>query len=288
MPDGSFSSVVKATVSIGKLTKFCESKGISVEFKGGLFAANIKLQELNKKNEEAVMKNLYTIANKITSKGLYVFSIKADEPIKISGGYDAGKWDVKLNTSSEPNKNLSSIIQMLVTTLRNISLSETELQDYKSKQITAYKMTWDNEIFYFRSIIVIETVMKIIGIDIPRSACMFKIKNGITQFDFKYNVNYSFNYYNNLREFSDSREAFKSKTGVTFGKVIRLPSNEDDYKMLIEYDKVTNPFDYSYNGQGIVVNTSKLFIVITNEVHNILDLEELQKITEYKIEPINK
>ena len=61
MPDGSFSSVVKATVSIGKLTTFCESKGITVEFKGGLFATNIKLQELNKKNEEVVIKNLYSI-----------------------------------------------------------------------------------------------------------------------------------------------------------------------------------------------------------------------------------
>lgn len=59
MPDGSFSSVVKATVSLGKLVSFCENKGISVEFKGGLFTANIKLQKLKTVNEEAVMENLF-------------------------------------------------------------------------------------------------------------------------------------------------------------------------------------------------------------------------------------
>jgi hypothetical protein len=51
LPDGSYASTIKATVSVSKLTSFCESKGVNVEFKGGLFAANIKMQQLNELNE---------------------------------------------------------------------------------------------------------------------------------------------------------------------------------------------------------------------------------------------
>ena len=73
-----------------------------------------------------VIKNLYSIANTIITKGLFDFSIKAEEPVQISGGSDGGKWDVKLNITSKPNKNLNSVIQILVSTLSNISLTETE------------------------------------------------------------------------------------------------------------------------------------------------------------------
>ena len=286
MPDGSFSSVVKATVSIGKLTTFCESKGITVEFKGGLFATNIKLQELNKKNEEVVIKNLYSIANTIITKGLFDFSIKAEEPVQISGGSDGGKWDVKLNITSKPNKNLNSVIQILVSTLSNISLTETEIQDYKSKNIKVFIMSWDHEKFYFRSIDPIEVVMKIVGINIPRATSMFKIENGIVTFNFPYNLKTSFNYYDNLREFENGGRTFKAKTGVAFGLATRLPSNEDDYKMLLEYDHIYNPYYYTQDQNYLKIDTSVLFRTITNEVHNVLDISELNKISEYKVEPI--
>jgi hypothetical protein len=281
MPDGSYTSVLKATVSIGKLATFCESKGIAVEFKGGLFAANIKLQELNKKNEEAIMKNLYIIANTIITKGLFDFSIKVEEPVQISGGSDVGKWDVKLNITSKPNKNLNSVIQILVSTLSNIALSETEIQDYKSKNIKVFIMSWDHEKFYFRSIVPIEVVMKIAGINIPRATSMFKLENGIATFNFPYNQKP-----HNSSNFENGGQAFKAKTRVVIGLATRLPSNEDDYKMLLEYDHVYNPYYYTQDQNYSKIDTSVLFRTITNEVHNALDISELNKISEYKVEPI--
>ena len=47
IPNNGYAMTLNATVSISKLTSFAESKGIAVEFKGGLFAQNIKLQKLN-------------------------------------------------------------------------------------------------------------------------------------------------------------------------------------------------------------------------------------------------
>ena len=49
-PDGGYATALKATVSVTKLTSFVESKGVVVEFKGGLFASHILIQELNEKN----------------------------------------------------------------------------------------------------------------------------------------------------------------------------------------------------------------------------------------------
>ena len=40
-----YAITLSATVSISKLTSFAESKGVEVEFKGGMFAQNIKLQK---------------------------------------------------------------------------------------------------------------------------------------------------------------------------------------------------------------------------------------------------
>ena len=42
IPNGGYATSLKATVSITKLTSFVESKGVDVEFKGGLFALNIQ------------------------------------------------------------------------------------------------------------------------------------------------------------------------------------------------------------------------------------------------------
>ena len=288
MPDGSFSSVVKATVSIGKLTTFCEGKGIAVEFKGGLFAANIKLQELNKKNEEAVMKDLYILYNSIIRKGMYDFSILTEEPKQISGGPDQGKWDVKLNINSKANKNLNSIFQIITSTLRSISLNENEVQDYENKNISVFKLKWENEIYNFRSIVPIELVMKIVGIEIPRACSMFKIENGIMIYNFPYNEMKSFNFSLNLRTVRG--RTYQPRTGVIFGKAIRLPgTSHDEYEMLLKYDKVYNPTWYTnpYNSPHdiIKITTSELF-ECTNEIHNILDINELSKIEKYKVFPI--
>ena len=58
--DGSYSSTVEAIVSIGKLTNFARSKGMSVELATGAFAMNMKIRELNKENEIQAIKDLQT------------------------------------------------------------------------------------------------------------------------------------------------------------------------------------------------------------------------------------
>ena len=47
LPDSSWGLTLKAIVSISKLSSFMEAKGVAIEFKGSMFALNIKQQILN-------------------------------------------------------------------------------------------------------------------------------------------------------------------------------------------------------------------------------------------------
>ncbi len=56
--DGRTSVTLLAVVSVNKLVTFCESKGYKVEFKGGLFSANLKQQKLNEMAELNAIENI--------------------------------------------------------------------------------------------------------------------------------------------------------------------------------------------------------------------------------------
>lgn len=146
MPEGSYTSIVKATVSIGKLTTFCESKGITVEFKGSLFAANIKLLELNKKNEVQVFNNLEKIITNI-EKNLFDYKVNAEEPILFHDDL----WKIPITITIMSNENLYKINDLLYTTLKSISVSKEEIIDYKNKGVQLYEIEFASESYFLRS-----------------------------------------------------------------------------------------------------------------------------------------
>lgn len=52
---------LKATVSISTLVSYAKSKGASVEFAGSTFGMNMKIKELNRKNEQVALDNLLDV-----------------------------------------------------------------------------------------------------------------------------------------------------------------------------------------------------------------------------------
>ena len=58
IPNYGYAITLSATVSIEKLTSFAQSKGVKVEFNGGMFGIKIKLQKLNEEAEIVSLKNL--------------------------------------------------------------------------------------------------------------------------------------------------------------------------------------------------------------------------------------
>ena len=134
-PDGNWSNTVNAKVFIDKLTSFCESKGVTIEFKGALFALNIKQQELNKQNEEKAINNM-CIAMKELSENCFDFEIKADEP--KASNKKQNSWDIPITIYASPNNNLKTLSEYFCTTLKALSLSSTDMNDYKKLGIKTF------------------------------------------------------------------------------------------------------------------------------------------------------
>ncbi len=126
IPNVGYATTLEAIVSINQLTKFCESKGIQVEFAGSLFGANMKQQKLNEEAETKAIINLCETSKVILKKALD-FEVAPSEPKNV--GED--KFEIGYNISIKPNANYPKLMKYFEITLKGISMSETEKGNYK-------------------------------------------------------------------------------------------------------------------------------------------------------------
>src|SRR5690554_2405113 len=131
LPDGSYSNVVDVTVSVNKLKSFCKSKGIEVEVQGGMFAANIKMQKLNKSNEIKTIQNMIQTINEI-AKVSYDLSLEVSQPVESSRFSNAYMVDLKVE--AKLNDNFDNIEPIIVSTLNGISLTSIEIETYNNQR----------------------------------------------------------------------------------------------------------------------------------------------------------
>ena len=123
----SYFVTTKVTVSISKLTAFVQSKGVEVEVKGGLFAANIIQQELNAKSELEAIKNMLTPFHEAMWKA-YDFSMTTSQPVLLDN--ESNEWKIDGAIEANANENLDLAYSLIENTLRGISLSPTEAEEY--------------------------------------------------------------------------------------------------------------------------------------------------------------
>lgn len=125
MPNGNTFVSVKAEVSVAKLTKFAESKGVEVEFKGALFAANIKLQQLYEQNELKALENLRAIINDMIVN-CFDYEIEVTPPV-----VHHDKWLVEHKVTIKANSNLNNVYAIIKNTLSGLSMTGEEVQNYR-------------------------------------------------------------------------------------------------------------------------------------------------------------
>jgi len=303
MPDGSFSSVVKATLSIERLTTFCVNKGIAVEFKGGLFAANIKLQELNEKNEEVVLANLYNILKKIISNG-FDYTIAVTDPKKYY--YAEGYWLVDITVNAKFNNNMNNLNKIIENTFKGISLSYSEVSNYRSQDINVYYLYFNGSEYRFRTNSAEFYLKNLTTIFIPLKSLDFKISNGISEKKWRefsscvqettnsgYHELREENYIGSSCEYVPCRKGlFKSNYTIHgvdsdglgcggyslyLGDVINGRNQKEILESPIKTTSGCKPtFDFSKIAENI----------ISFNFSNFLSTENISKITEYKVEPI--
>jgi hypothetical protein len=142
LPNGQFSTSLKATVSVTKLTSFVESKGVLVEFKGSLFAFNINQQTLNEKNELKAVNDLIITLKSIMEKSLD-FTIEAEIPKALDDTNES--WNVPLNVNISFNSNITVFKKYLVETLVGISLTKSEAENYISLGKEVYELNFEKK-----------------------------------------------------------------------------------------------------------------------------------------------
>ena len=150
MPNGKQTVTLKATVCVSKLVSYAQSKGASTEFAGAAFSMNIKMKELNKKNEAEALSNLLT---QIKSLVPYVFERSLDVGTPKVG--QNGNYKVEMKLVFKTNENFINMRKLVFSTLNSISLTKDEAQEYKELEIPTVDlrimMKGPNMVYHLRS-----------------------------------------------------------------------------------------------------------------------------------------
>jgi hypothetical protein len=128
VPSIGYAMTLSATVSISNLTSFAESKGVAVEFKGGMFGLKIKLQKLNEQAEIIAISNLLRGCYEILSNSID-FEMQVSEP-KLAKNSE-NRYDVDFTIKTKANSNFSKFTDFFEKTIKSIALSSLEADEYK-------------------------------------------------------------------------------------------------------------------------------------------------------------
>ena len=138
LPSGKHSVSLKATVSIGKLVQYAQSKGASTEFAGQTFAMNIKLMELRQKNTLEAYKNMCLQLGKM-AKEAFDYELKIGEPTVSNDNYN-----IPVTVIVHSNEATNQIWRTLNETLNSLQLNKVDYEDYKNKGYWTY-IFWVDE-----------------------------------------------------------------------------------------------------------------------------------------------
>lgn len=149
--DNNWSATLKVVVSVNKLISFVESKGITIEIKGGLFALNIKQQILNEQGEVNAVCAMIDLLHE-TLQTAFNYEIKSENPKSLDS--ESKNWEIPLIVTVTTNENMSFCADYFIKTLTSAALTSEELESYKSlnKEVfTVYVANnYINKTFYFR------------------------------------------------------------------------------------------------------------------------------------------
>lgn len=125
IPNVGYAMTLNATISIAKLTSFAESKGVVVEFKGGMFGLKIKLQKLNEQNELNACINILSVVHELLQIG-YDYVLETGEPKRLNDS----KYYFEFKVSGKPNSNFYKAMDYLKSSLSNLQMIPNEILEY--------------------------------------------------------------------------------------------------------------------------------------------------------------
>ena len=292
MPNGNMYVTLQATVSISKLVSYAQSKGAETEFAGSTFGMNMKMKELNKKNEEIAFDNL---AKQVISLYPLAFSYKLEisEPKVINDNtvyFNKDKYTVELPNSlsdiglsgtyndyyislvtvyAEPNQQMNKIATLINSVMGALTLSTEEKQEYEDLNLKYFPYLYistranmlDNMSDYMRIMYAFRSdyshIFSKINIGIAKILSAFKIVDNLG------NISEitSWKYYDYRR--------LLAKTGTNLFSACCLQGNQYGY--------------FNFTSDGIIDNPSETQVVFRTFI--LLPKNEISKYSNFKIEP---
>jgi len=246
LPDGSWGLTIKALVSISKLTSFVESKGVTIEIKGGLFALNIKQQLLNEQGEVKAVEQMIGLLHEPMQIS-FDYTIKSGEP--IAADKTSQNWEIPLVVNATANKNMDFCANYFIKTLTALSLSAEEVTNYKSlnKDVFPIKVSFNGAVnlYFLRGESSINAI-KTLTSQWEFYTRLFTVKSGIDETNGNGKVN--------LHKFIGSNEYWEK--GIEMETVYFISSGEqaaifswDDKRTLSQIEQMTG---YTVKSRGVV------------------------------------
>lgn len=306
IPANGFAINLSATVSIEKLTSFAESKGVVVEFKGGMFGLKIKLQKLNEESEFIAIKNLLLQSFEMLEKSID-YSLNVKDPKLAEKTYQSDVNDiyiVDLEVVETKNKNYDNFQDYLVRTLSKIALNDNEANEITKNGKDLCYLLIDGQYLRFRNEKSINALFNFSMICSMIAANTFCIKNnlGIVKIPnkraviFRSFINYNVVSVNDKKDFNvlistrpeqvDVNEiplmVYIKKNGFNINQLLELKIRADENDWISRKDKflkLDTNFDYSnkytkYDGTNLNYKLK-------------LKLSDIEKIESFQIEKIS-
>jgi hypothetical protein len=181
LPDNSWGVTLKALVSVNKLTSFVESKGITIEIKGGLFALNIKQQLLNEQGEIKAVSEMVGLLHE-PMQIAFDYTIKSGDPKSVDA--ESKNWEIPLVVKAITNNNIDFCANYCIKTLAALSLSSEEVSNYQSlnKAVFPIAINYNGSInkFYLRKEISIN-ILKTYASNWEFYTRLFTVQSGIDE-----------------------------------------------------------------------------------------------------------
>ena len=169
LPNGLCSVTLSATVSTGKLVSYVQAHGGSAEFAGQTFMMEMKMRELNKENEIKAIEHLISLVNE--SKDLFDYKVTLQTPTASALRYcyhhsneygdftreESPGYLLPAEVLINPNKNYNALIENIQATLSSLSLTKSEVDQYRETNTKYYR--YNLKYFSFSNI----TNEKVIG-----------------------------------------------------------------------------------------------------------------------------
>lgn len=174
LPDNTWASTLKATVSVSKLTKYFEGKGVALEFNGSMFGMNIRLQKLNEEAELVAINNLceasmkilpYTFDDSLEIGTPKVYKKRLDYDFvshRINGKnfhdlysnyFPEGEdnYSIEFKVKISLNKTMKEWSGFFYNNIKSISMTKSEIETYGALNKPTNKVAFGDIVYHLRN-----------------------------------------------------------------------------------------------------------------------------------------